>query len=275
MWYITWCFFEFRNFPLLMSEAIVPNWEIRDAPFPTRIKRMDLFENAAIVNIECKIVFLLIWFVFLFPLSVVLRVFVWFTFAWKGWKCRRIMNWPSKFFYSGTSMLLIVFYPHTFIASLAELWYPDFGSDVTAMTFTFALVLTISVIIVIIGAILVNIKLLFLHKNRLALKIFESYSSPVWNNLLAWMYFPLYLIKTFIIIIILFFVNNAIAHNVVYIILPLYMMGYIVVIWPFKNYINNLIALVFEFHLSLIFFFTPPAIHKPEDIKLKWGFAIV
>jgi len=72
MRYIQWSSFEFRNFPLLMSEGILPNWQIRDAPFPTRIKRMDLFENAALVNIECKFVFLMIWFLLLFPLSVVL-----------------------------------------------------------------------------------------------------------------------------------------------------------------------------------------------------------
>lgn len=168
MRFITWCSFEFRNFPLLMSEGMIPNWEIQEDVFPTRLKRMDLYKNSALVNIECKIVFLLIWFFLLFPLSVILWIFVWYTFVWKGRDCWRLMNWPSKFFYSGTNMLLIVFFPPTFIATLGELRYPDFGSDVTKMSFVFAIMITISIIFVFIGSVLINIKLCILHKNRLA-----------------------------------------------------------------------------------------------------------
>lgn len=75
--------------------------------------------------------------------------------------------------------------------------------------------------------------------------------------------------KTFFLIIILFFVNNAIVHNVAQIILPLYMIGFLIVIRPFKVILNNIIAIIFEFHLHLIFFFMPPPIHKPYDVKLK------
>lgn len=168
MRYITWCSFEFWNFPLIMSEGILPNWEIKDSPFPTRIKRMDLFENSTLINIECKIFFLLIWFFLLFPLSAILRIFVRFTFVWKGWNCWHIMNWPSKFFYSGTNMLLIVFFPPTFIAALGELRYPDFGSDVTRMSFIFAVMVTISIVLVFIGSVMINIKLLCMNSNKLA-----------------------------------------------------------------------------------------------------------
>jgi len=83
------------------------------------------------------------------------------------------------------------------------------------MTFIFAIMITLCVLTVIVGAALINLKLLILHKNKLALKIFESYSSPIKSNLLARIYFPFYLIKTFIVIAVLFFANNAIAHNVV------------------------------------------------------------
>ena len=86
------------------------------------------------------------------------------------------MNWPSKFLYSGTNMLLIVFFPPTFIAALGELRYPDFGSDVTKMSFAFAIMITLSVILVFVGSVFSNVKLLILHKNRLAQKVFESYS---------------------------------------------------------------------------------------------------
>lgn len=55
----------------------------------------------------------------------------------------------------------------------------------------------------------------------------------------------------------------------------MYMIGLLIVFRPFRNIINNIIALVFEFHLHLIFFFTPPPIHKPLDVKLKRPFAIV
>lgn len=76
-------------------------------------------------------------------------------------------------------MLLIVFLPPTLIAVLGELRYPDFGSDVTKMSFAFAITIALSLIFVFFGSVLINIKISILHRNKLAHKVMESYSSAL------------------------------------------------------------------------------------------------
>jgi len=71
------------------------------------------------------------------------------------------MNWPSKFFYSGTQMMLILFFPSTFIASIAELRYPDFGNSASIMSFIFAITILIITTTVLFSTWVINLDVYF------------------------------------------------------------------------------------------------------------------
>lgn len=68
-----------------------------------------MYHNSGAINTECKIELLALYFLFFMPIALILSVFVRFTFVLKGVRCARILNWPTKFFYSATNMVMILF----------------------------------------------------------------------------------------------------------------------------------------------------------------------
>ena len=126
---------------------------------------MDLPKQSTLINIQVKLTIIFFWFCVLAPISIVMRFFCKFTLARKNKNCVWFVNWPAKFFYSGTAMMLILFFPSSYIACLAELWYYDFGSAVEIMGFTFAIIIAITCLVMLISTWILNLDVYFQNKN--------------------------------------------------------------------------------------------------------------
>lgn len=141
-----------------MSDYILDTDKTKEDLYEYRFKRIGLYHNSGVINTECKLLILGIWFLILFPLSVILRVFVQVTFSKTKSKCARILGWPSKFFYSGTNMLLIIFFQPFFIASIMELVENDFSTTYSVLSYTGSLFIILLTLVTFVAVWVMNMK---------------------------------------------------------------------------------------------------------------------
>ena len=101
--------FEYHLFPHILSEQIFNTDKYKNDVYDFRFKWAGMYHNSGAINTECKIEILAVYFLFLMPIALILSVFIWFTFVLRGVKCAWLLDWPTKFFYSATNMLMIMF----------------------------------------------------------------------------------------------------------------------------------------------------------------------
>ena len=68
------------------------------------------------------------------------------------------MNWPSKFFYSGTAMMLVLFYPSLLLAGLAEAKTVDFSSNYRILSFCYSICQLVLCLMIFISVFILNFK---------------------------------------------------------------------------------------------------------------------
>jgi len=170
---------EFSLFPHLITDLFFNTDRTSHDVYDWRFKRMGLYHNSTIVNAECKFEVFAIWFLFLAPIAIFLRLFFKFTFIRKGHKCTRFMNWPSKFFYSQTSMLLITCFQPLFVTSVMEIRQVDFSSGYAILSYTIAIVVSLLCLFTFLSVWLVNMKNFKNYRQVSVKKIFESYVTPM------------------------------------------------------------------------------------------------
>lgn len=103
-----------------------------------------------------------------------------------------MMNWPSKFFYSATNMMIILFMQPLIIPSLLELKEKDFSNSYSIMSYTFSIFVVLAMGIFYISVWLVNLRNLSKVKHPIVKKMFMSYISPLKNKWIAFSFWPVF-----------------------------------------------------------------------------------
>ena len=237
---------------------------------------MGLYHNSTIINAECKFEVFAFWFLFLAPIAIFLRLFFKFTFIRRGHKCTRFMNWPSKFFYSQTSMLLITCFQPLFVTSVMEIRQVDFSTGYAILSYTIAIVVSLLCLFTFLSVWLVNMKNFKNYRQISVKKIFESYVTPMRRkSFVAFLYWPLFITKTLIIAIILVFVNSGWAHTGVSVAFSLGMFIYICAARPFKNHLNTAMAALYELVIFIYMNLQWVICDRPEDPQFKRPVAVI
>ena len=145
------------------------------------------------------------------------------TFSKTKSKCARILGWPSKFFYSGTNMLLIIFFQPFFIASIMELVENDFSTTYSVLSYTGSLFIILLTLVTFVAVWVMNMKAICQYRSTFLRKMFKSYVDSIKDkNLFAHFYFPAYLTKTFIISFLYLVVSNGYIHTSFSVVLTLF-----------------------------------------------------
>jgi hypothetical protein len=72
--WMNYCMFEFSSLPHIISDYILK--EPRNYQYPMRFKRIGLAHHSFILNAECKIEIMFVYFLVCFPLAMFGRIFV-------------------------------------------------------------------------------------------------------------------------------------------------------------------------------------------------------
>lgn len=65
--------FEFATFPHIITDYIFDTDKTKEDIYEQRIKRIGLYHNSSLVNIECKIEIIVAFFVFFLPLACIFK----------------------------------------------------------------------------------------------------------------------------------------------------------------------------------------------------------
>lgn len=207
---------------------------------------MGLYRNSALINSECKIEILVVYFLVFCPIALITSLFLRLTFVMKGYKCSWFMNWPSKFFYSGTNMLLYLFFQPLLVASLQELYVKDFSSSYSVLSYSVSVFIVIACGLFYFSTILVNLWNIGKARHPMIRKMFLSYISPMRKSWIAYWFWPIYLTKYFIMSFIYSFADNAYVQIFAIIIMSIIMIIGVMVTWPFANFIVGLFFVLCE-----------------------------
>ena len=186
------------------------------------------------------------------------------------------MELPSKFFYSTTSMMLILFFQPLLLVSLMEVLQTDFSNNYSILSYTFSIFMIIMCVFIFLSVWIINMKNFKQFKHPVVKKMFQSYIDPVRKTkFICFLVFPMYITKLLISCVFYVIVNNGYVHTSVSVTLSLLMIVYLGLARPFANWITWALAILLE--VMQVLYFACQYVHAayPTDVRVKKPFTII
>ncbi len=166
------------------------------------------------------------------------------------------MNWPYKFFYSGTIMMLVLFYQHSLLAGLLELMNTDLTSTNSIMSFMFSIFLSSVCALLTVGVTILVLKNAKRGHYPSVNTKFESLSVPMRKkSRLAHIFYPCLLMKFNLSVLTYTIFDSGTFHTISILALESLFLVLLIIARPVKVWRTTLIAIILQVFLVVYFYF--------------------